>query len=141
MILDDSAKSSSEIWGSVTFLQQLIKDLEEKIEAIQSILNGEKSSRQVALEKAIPNPHTVQDWVKKFKTEGVEAIQTSKGRKKYMLHEDRQRYLADKELRDRYRHLELENEYLKKSLALISKKNKRLKKKSESLMNLRANIN
>jgi len=114
---------------------------DEKLEAIKSVLSGEKSSRQIALEKAIPNPHTVQDWVKKFKTEGEDSIQLSRGRKKYMLHEDRQKYLAEKELKDRCKHLEAENEYLKKSLALAFKKDKRLKKKFESLQNSRANIN
>lgn len=114
---------------------------EEKLEAIKSVLSGEKSARQVALEKAVPNPHTVQDWVDKFKKDGEEAIQGSRGRKKYMLHEDRQKFLADKELRARNKHLELENEYLKKSLALAFKKDKRFKKKYESLMNSRADIN
>ena len=33
---------------------------------------------------------------------------------KYMLHEDRLKFLADKELKARCKHLEAENEYLKK---------------------------
>lgn len=114
---------------------------EEKLNAIKSVLSKQKSTRQVALELAIPNPHTVQEWVRKFQLEGEDSIQISRGRKHYMLHEDRQRYLADKELKARLNALELENQYLKKSLALISKKNKRLKKKSKSLMNLRADLN
>ena len=114
---------------------------EEKLKAIQLVLDGKKSSRQVALEMAIPNPHTVQDWVKKYKTQGEEAIQVSRGRKKYMLHEDRQRFLADKELKARCKHLEDENEILKKSLALALKKDKRLRKKYKSLMSLRAESN
>lgn len=113
---------------------------EEKLNAIKVVLNGKKSGRQVALEMGIPNPHVVHDWVKKFQRDGEESIQISRGRKKYMLHEERQKYLANKELNDRLKALELENDYLKKSLALISKKNKRFKKKSELLMNLRANI-
>lgn len=114
---------------------------EEKLNAIKIVLSGKKSGRQVSLEMGIPNPHVVHDWVKKFKEQGEESIQISRGRKKYMLHEDRQKYLANKELNARLKALELENDYLKKSLALISKKNKRFKRKSESLMNLRANIN
>ena len=55
-----------------------------------------------------------------------------------MLHKDRQRFLADKELKARCKHLEDENEFLKKSLALALLKDKRLKKKYESLMSLRA---
>lgn len=111
---------------------------EEKLKAIQTILNGEKSGRQVALELAVPNPHTVQDWVALYKEKGEEAIQVSRGRKKYMLHEERQRYLADKELKARCKHLEDENEFLKKSLALALLKDKRLKKKYESLVSSRA---
>ena len=111
---------------------------EEKLKAIQTVLNGEKSARQIAFELAIPSPRIVQDWVVLFKEKGEEAIQISRGRKKYMLHEDRQRYLADKELKARCKHLEDENEFLKKSLALALPKDKRLKKKYESLVSLRA---
>ena len=111
---------------------------EEKLNAIKTILSGEKSGRQVALELAIPNPHIVQDWVALFKEKGEEAIQVSRGRKKYMLHEERQRYLADKELKARCKHLEDENEFLKKSLALALLKDKRLKRKYKSLVSSRA---
>ena len=104
---------------------------EEKLKAIHLVLDGKKSGRQVGIEMGIPNPHTVHDWIKKYKEGGEEAIQISKGRKKYMLHEDRQRYLADKELRARNKFLEMENDVLKKSLALISKrKDYQSKKKS-----------
>ena len=58
-----------------------------------------------------------------------------------MLHKDRQRFLADKELNARCKHLEDENEFLKKSLALALQKDKRLKKRYESLMSLRAKSN
>lgn len=102
---------------------------EEKLNAIKSVLSKEKSTREVALELAIPNPHTVQDWVKKFKEKGEEGVQISRGRKQYLLHADRQKYLANKEMTERLNALELENDYLKKSLALISKKNKQSKKK------------
>jgi len=114
---------------------------EEKLKAIKTVISGEKSGRQVAIELGIPNARIVHDWVDKFKKEGEEAIQVSRGRKKYMLHKDRQAFLADKEIKARCEHLEAENEYLKKSLALAFKKDKRLKKKYESLMNSRANIN
>ena len=95
---------------------------EEKLKAIHLVLDKHKSARQVGLEMAVPNPHTVQDWVKKYKLHGEEAIQVSKGRKKYLLHEDRQRLLAEKELKERNKFLEMENDVLKKSLALISKR-------------------
>lgn len=114
---------------------------EEKLKAIKTVLNGEKSGRQVALELAIPNADTVNDWVKLYKLKGEDAIQVSRGRKKYMLHEDRQAFLADKELRERNQYLEDENKFLKKSLALALKKDKRLKKKYKSLTSLRAKSN
>ena len=93
------------------------------------------------MELAIPHPNTVNDWVQLYKEKGEDAIQISTGRKKYMLHEDRQKYLADKELKARCKHLEDENEFLKKSLALALKKDKRLRKKYKSLMSLRAKSN
>lgn len=95
---------------------------EEKLKAIHLVLDHKKSARQVGLEMCIPNPHTVQDWVKKYKQFGEEAIQISRGRKKYLLHEDRQRLLAENELKERNKFLEMENDVLKKSLALISKR-------------------
>ena len=114
---------------------------EEKLKAIQIVLSGEKSGRQVGIEMGIPHADTVNDWVHLYKEKGETAIQVSRGRKKYMLHEDRQRYLADKELKARCKHLEDENEFLKKSLALALKKDKRLRKKYKSLMSLRAKSN
>jgi len=109
--------------------EKRIYSREEKLKAIQQVLSGEKSGRQIALELGIPGADTVNDWVKLYKTKGPDAIQISKGRKKYLLHEERQAYLADKELRERLEYLETENDYLKKSLALASEKNKQLKKK------------
>ena len=114
---------------------------EEKLKAIQIVLRGEKSGRQVAAELGTPDSDTVNEWVKLYKEKGDQAIQVSRGRKKYMLHEERQRFLADKELKARCKHLEDENEFLKKSLALALKKDKRLKKRYESLMSLRAKLN
>ena len=114
---------------------------EEKLKAIQSVLKGEKSGRQVGLELGVPGADTVNDWVKLYKDKGEAAIQISRGRKKYMLHEDRQKYLAEKELKVRCKHLEDENEFLKKSLALALRKDKRLKKRYKSLMSLRAKSN
>lgn len=121
------------MWGEEGFKNRdkIVYTREEKLEAIKTVLAGKKSCRQIALEKCMPNPHVVQDWVNLYKKKGEEAIQVSKGRKKYMLHADRQRYLADKELKERIAFLEMENDSLKKSLALISKRNKQGKKKSK----------
>ena len=114
---------------------------EEKLEAIKAVMSGQKSSRQVAAEVGTPDPDTIGEWIRKYKEKGEEGIQVSRGRKKYMLHEDRQKFLADKELKDRCKHLEDENEILKKFLALALLKDKRLKKKYESLMSSRAKSN
>ena len=114
---------------------------EQKLKAIEEYLSGTKSGRQIALELGSPNPDVVRDWRHIYEIKGEAGIHVSRGRKKYLLHEERQAYLADKELKARNQHLELENEYLKKSLALAFKKNKRLRKKYESLMNSRADLN
>ena len=102
---------------------------EEKLKAIEEFKKGLKSCRTIGVELAIPNPHTVQDWIKKFDKEGPDAIQDSKGRKAYKLHEDRQAYLADKEMKERLAHLEAENDYLKKLYSLIQEKNEKSKSK------------
>lgn len=114
---------------------------EEKLNAIKIVLSGEKSGRQVAAEIGTPDSDTVNDWVKLYREKGEAGIHTSKGRKSYMLHEERQAFLADKELKEKCKHLEDENEILKKSLALALKKDKRLRKKYKSLMSLRAESN
>lgn len=114
---------------------------EEKLRAIKTVLSGQKSARQVAAEIGTPDSDTVGDWIRLYKKKGEEGVQISRGRKKYMLHEERQRYLADKELKARCKHLEDENEFLKKSLALALKKDKRLRRRYKSLMSLRAKSN
>jgi transposase-like protein len=119
------------MWGEKGFedRDKIVYSRQEKLEAIKTVLSGEKSAQQVALEKCIPNPRVVQDWVNLFKKKGEEGIQVSRGRKRYLLHEERQKYLAEIELNERLQFLEMENDYLKKSLALISKKSKRSKQK------------
>lgn len=114
---------------------------EEKLKAIKIVLSGEKSGRQMAAEIGTPDADTVNDWIKLYKTKGEAGVQTSKGRRCYMLHKERQAFLAEKELKERCKYLEDENEFLKKSLALALKKDKRLRKKYESLMSLRAKSN
>lgn len=114
---------------------------EDKLKAIKAVLNGEKSGRQAAAELGALDSTTVNDWIQLYKAKGESAIQDSRGRKKYMLHEDRQAYLANKEIKARCKYLEDENEFLKKSLALALKKDKRLRKRYKSLMSLRAKSN
>lgn len=133
-----------ELYGETPFTDEQSEHVytrEQKLKAIHDYLDGKKSGRQIALEIGSPSADIVRDWTNLYLKNGEEAIQDSRGRKKYLLHEERQKYLADKELKARNQHLEAENEYLKKSLALVFKKNKRFKKKYESLVNSRANIN
>ena len=104
--------------GKKPFLEQdkRIYTREEKLEAIKIVMSNQKSARQLALEKGMPSPHVIQDWVEKFKKDGADSIQISRGRKGYRLHADRQKYLANKELRERLAYLEAENAYLKKRI-------------------------
>ena len=116
--------------GEKPFLEQdkRIYTREEKLEAIKIVMSNQKSARQLALEKGMPSPHVIQDWVEKFKKDGADSIQISRGRKGYRLHADRQKYLANKELRERLAYLEAENAYLKKAYSLIQEKSRRTKK-------------
>ena len=50
---------------------------EEKLKAIHLVLDKKKSARQVGLEMCIPNPHTVQDWVKKYKLHGEDILRAA----------------------------------------------------------------
>lgn len=121
-----------ERYGEVPFSdaqERRIYTREEKLKAIEDVKSGLKSCRTVGIELGIPNPHTVQDWIVKFDKEGPDGIQVSRGRKSYMLHEDRQAFLADKELKARNEHLEAENAYLKKLYSLIQKKKELSKQK------------
>lgn len=53
------------MWGESAFQDRdkVVYSREEKLEAIKNVLSGEKSCRQIALEKCMPNPHVVQDWL------------------------------------------------------------------------------
>ena len=119
-----------QLHGETPFVYQdkRIYTREEKLEAIKIVMTNQKSARQLALEKGMPSPHVIQDWVEKFKKEGTDAIQVSRGRKSYRLHADRQKYLANKELKERLTYLEAENAYLKKVYSLIQEKSRRTKK-------------
>ena len=133
-----------QLHGETPFTDEQAKRVytrEEKLKAIKTVLSGEKSGRQMAAELGIPDSDTVNDWIHLYKTKGEDAIQNSRGRKKYMLHADRQKYLANRELTARCKHLEEENEILKKSLALAIKKDKRLRRRYKSLMSSRAKLN
>ena len=50
---------------------------EEKLKAIYLVLDKKKSARQVGFEMCIPNPHTVKDWVKKYKLHVEDILRAS----------------------------------------------------------------
>lgn len=102
---------------------------EFKLKAIKRYINGNESMRAISVDLGLTDPGIVRDWVKKFKAGGEDAIQTSTGRKNYLLHEDRQDKIASDELKERIKYLEAENEYLKKSYSLILERNRQTKKK------------
>ena len=103
---------------------------EYKLKAIKRCIEGGESIRSVAEDLGLTDYTVLRDWIKKYKNDGEEAIQTSFSRKNYLLHEDRQNAIATKELKERIEYLEAENEYLKKSYSLILERNRRSKKKS-----------
>lgn len=103
---------------------------EDKLEAIDRVLNGKESRRQVALSIMLTDPKIVDDWVRKYQKEGEESIQDTHSRSHYLIHEDRLQVEANKKLLERLEYLEAENEYLKKSYALIQKREQQGKNKS-----------
>ena len=92
-------------------------------------MNGNESMRAIAVDLGLTDPGIVRDWVKKYREGGEDAIQVSTGSKNYLLHEERQDKIASDELKERIKHLEAENEYLKKSYSLILERNRQSKKK------------
>ena len=85
--------------------------------------------RAISVDLGLTDPGIVRDWVKKYRQSGEDAIQTTTGRKNYLLHEERQNKIASDELKERIKYLEAENEYLKKSYSLILERNRQTKKK------------
>ena len=102
---------------------------EYKLKAIKRYINGNESMRAISVDLGLTDPGIVRDWVKKYRQSGEDAIQTTTGRKNYLLHEERQNKIASDELKERIKYLEAENEYLKKSYSLILERNRQTKKK------------
>ena len=103
---------------------------EEKLKAVDRVLNGKESRRQVALSLMLTDPKIVNDWVSKYQREGEEGIKDTHSRTHYLIHEERLQVEANKKLLERLEYLEAENEYLKKSYALIQKREQQKKNKS-----------
>ena len=102
---------------------------EYKLKAIKRYMTGDESLRKIAVDLALTDYTVLKDWVNKYKKDGEAAIQTTFGRRNYLLHEERQDKIASDELKARIKYLEAENEYLKKSYSLILERDRRTKKK------------
>ena len=102
---------------------------EYKLKAIKRYMTGRESLRKIAVDLALTDYTVLRDWVNKYKKYGESAIQTTSGRKNYLLHEERQDKIASDELKERIKYLEAENEYLKKSYSLILERGRQTKKK------------
>lgn len=74
---------------------------------------GNESLRKIAVDLGLTDYTILKDWVNKYKKSGEDAIQTTSGRRNYLLHKERQDKTASDELKTRIQYLEAENEYLK----------------------------
>ena len=92
-------------------------------------MTGNESLRKIAVDLGLTDYTILKDWVDKYKKDGEDAIQTTSGRRNYLLHKERQDKIASDELKARIQYLEAENEYLKKSYSLILERGRQTKKK------------
>lgn len=108
----------------------------QKESAVRRVLNGE-SITSVSLDMAISNTGTLVRWVKEYKENGYTIVERSRGRppmnksstkKKENL--TKEEYL--KQLEKENLELRIENEYLKKLDALVSKRKAQQQKKKSS---------
>ena len=101
---------------------------ELKLKAINDFITGEFSGRQIGINLGLISPDIVNDWVNLYKKRRS-CNRYYLWAKNYELKEDKIKRLNDKEVEERIKYLEAENEALKKFYALIQKKEKISKKK------------
>lgn len=102
--------------------------IEERFELVTKVLAG-NSINGVAMQAHI-NSGLLYQWVKRYREKGTDGLQCKRGRKPKVLKMEkkkRSRLSPTEEeelklLRERNKYLEIENEYLKKLDALVSKK-------------------
>lgn len=94
---------------------------ETKLEAIHRVKNGE-TRYSIGIEFGLTDPTVVGDWIKKYDKEGVQSITTTLQRPAYKTKREKTENQKIKELNERIKYLEGENEYLKKLSTLIQKK-------------------
>ena len=101
---------------------------QERFELVAKVLSGD-SIPKIAYENHLNNGQLYQ-WVRKYREFGMDGLQLSKGRKPKMPKETKKEKInlskSEKEelilLREKAKYLEMENEYLKKLDALVSKR-------------------
>lgn len=109
--------------------EYVVYERDFKLTAIKRKSSEDIPYRQLALELGLIDPALLRDWVDLYKTKGEAGIQTTRGRKSYLRHEDRLDKVASDEVKERLAYLEAENAYLKKLYALILTRGKRAKQK------------
>ncbi len=109
-------------YGEKPFLnrEQNVYRRDTKLLAISRIKNGE-SLRKVSLDLGLVNYKILSDWVKKYNTEGEEAIQDTYPRKNYLNEDERYKKMIDKKLKEENERLKAEIDFLKKSQSLAKK--------------------
>ena len=102
---------------------------EFKLTALNRVLVKGESIRSAASEMGVIDPTTVADWIRLYRLKGEDGIQTTRRRKSYELKEEKLDRIANKELKERIKHLEAENEYLKNLHTLVLGRKQQPKKK------------
>lgn len=123
-----------ERWGSKAFkddYQRRKYTREIKLQAIHEIVTKQKSYRDIGIELMMTNANIVRDWLQKYTNEGEQAITDTFAREAYKHHDDKILEKEYKKLLQDLEYTKAENEYLKKSYALILKRSKQRKKKSK----------
>ena len=101
---------------------------EKRFELVAKVIAGD-SIRSVAKQSNI-GPGLLYQWVKRYREKGIDGLQLSKGRKPKMPNKTNKNNTkltkSEKEelilLREKAKYLEMENEYLKKLDALVTKR-------------------
>ena len=123
-----------ERWGSQAFKEDYERrkyTRETKLKAIHEMETKAKTYRYIGIELMMTNANIVRDWYQKYKNEGEAAIQDTFSREAYKHHDDKILEKEYKKLLQDLEYTKAENEYLKKSYALILKRSKQRKKKSK----------
>lgn len=123
-----------ERWGPKAFkegYQRRTYTRETKLQAIHEIMRKQKSYRDIGIELMMTNANIVRDWLQKYKRDGEQAITDTFAREAYKHHDDKVLEKEYKKLLQDLEYAKAENEYLKKSYALILKRSKRQRKKSK----------